>query len=129
MSKKIIKQSPTDKPGFTPGPWRQSSFTIWSPSAKATIAAVSALRATRYVSRDDAAELNEVWANARLIAAAPALYEALREAEELAAFHEGSQEKKTSSLGAQSVVWINYEDHMRVLNKIRAALSLVEEEK
>lgn len=48
--------------------------------------------------------------------------EALDAASELAEFHVGSQEKKNNSPSAQDVVWINYEDHMRVLGLIREAL-------
>lgn len=53
--------------------------------------------------------------------------DALDAASELAEFHVGSQEKKNSSPSAQAVVWINYEDHMRVLGLIREALKTLGE--
>jgi hypothetical protein len=66
----------------TPGPWRvEGAGVIWSPAAKATIAAASELRAERYVAftmpRFSSPDLAEIHANARLIAAAPELLAAL----------------------------------------------------
>jgi hypothetical protein len=70
------------EPKWTPGPWRcDDGACIWAPDARANIAAVSELRATTTVQFTPAeirsADRNEIYANARLIAAAPELYEVL----------------------------------------------------
>ena len=67
----------------TPGPWEVHGATIvWSPIAKATIAAASELRAESYVAFQmpsiSSADFDEACANARLIAAAPELLMALQ---------------------------------------------------
>lgn len=78
-------------------------------------------------------EIATVWtcllptaANAHLIAAAPALYEALEFIEDYLGFHEGSEEKQTEE-GAP-VIWINASnpdgDFQTMLGKARAALAL-----
>lgn len=63
----------------------------------------------------------EGWANARLIASSPELYEALVKAEELLSFHEGSAKPEFD--GAHPTVRINGEDFAILLADIRAALS------
>ncbi len=71
----------TDK--HTPGPWKPEGTLIWAPDAKANIAQVSELRTDDYVSfttpSGSSPDFHEIVANARLIAAAPALLEALEE--------------------------------------------------
>lgn len=66
----------------TPGPWETLATTVWSPSAKAVIAAASELRATddvRYTTpRICSDDIEEIFANAKLIAAAPCLLEVVQ---------------------------------------------------
>jgi hypothetical protein len=68
--------------GFTPGPWFVEGATIiWSSAGRATVAAVGEPRATQLVEYRrlsiSSPHFNEACANARLIAAAPELLEAL----------------------------------------------------
>lgn len=60
-------------------------------------------------------------ANARLIAAAPDLFAALKQIEDLLAFHDGSAAPEHD--GAQPTVRINGEDHRAALATVRAALA------
>lgn len=63
-------------------------------------------------------------ANARLIAAAPDILEALRKADDLLGFHEGSA--KPEFEGARPTVRINGEDHAELLAVLRAAIAKAE---
>lgn len=70
----------------TPGPWEVYGATlVWSPTAEATIASASELRATGYLEyrepkrhSGNRAEFSEICANARLMAAAPELLAELK---------------------------------------------------
>jgi hypothetical protein len=101
---------------FTPGPWQRVGAMIWSPSEHATIAAVSELRDSTFVEykslRLGSADFDEAMANARLIAAAPKWYAALKQLAETD-LHEGN----CASLAIAS---------KRIRNIARAVLANVE---
>lgn len=65
----------------TPGPWKATRVTVWGPSS----ASVATVRCGAHMWLDDSATVSkeEADANARLIAAAPDLMEALKEVTEL----------------------------------------------
>jgi hypothetical protein len=69
---------------YTPGPWECFGAHIYSPGEKgANICSISEPRATRYVGytelKTSSDDLEEAFANARLISAAPELLEAVRD--------------------------------------------------
>lgn len=76
-----MKTQNTENEKHTPGPWKQHATFIWSASAKANIAALSSLRTSHvvgYVPPEIGDEhLGEIYANGRLISAAPDLLDAL----------------------------------------------------
>ena len=67
----------------TPGPWATEGSVIWAPEAAAVIAQASELRTNETVRFTppsiSSPDLKEIWANARLMAAAPDLLAALEE--------------------------------------------------
>lgn len=75
----------TEKPEFTPGPWKRTVRFIYAPGKHgANICALSQPRATtevKYTELDvfSDKDVEEAIANGNLIAAAPELYEALEE--------------------------------------------------
>lgn len=86
---------------YTPGPWEYSGAYIYASGENAAnICAISAPRASTFVEYTRLAvgskDIDEAYANARLIAAAPDLLEALQElwvcAETFDAFHDPSHD-------------------------------------
>ena len=73
-----------EQPKFTPGPWKAWGHNVYRAGAGdgANICAMSELRATTEVRHTEPSfnspHLETIYANARLIAAAPEMYEALR---------------------------------------------------
>lgn len=65
----------------TPGPWEQLGTMIWAPEAQSNIASLSRPRATVYVTYTPVdfgdPDREEIWANGKVLAAAPELLERL----------------------------------------------------
>jgi hypothetical protein len=108
----------------TPGPWViVGARLIWSPGAKANIAAVSELRSSQIVEYKaveiGSGDFGEICANARLIAAAPQLLEACRAVCEHVSLD--VYRKSAADMGRM-------EPAITAFEKVRAAIKAAEEE-
>lgn len=99
--------------GHTPGPWRFD--------AEYGRVEADGRRVCDMPSAGLSLYPEEYEANARLIAAAPEMLEALREAEDLVGFHEGCEEVPRPGMHPQ--VLINAEDYRKILGALRAGIA------